>query len=271
MSSTSARIRDSQSIIPLVHPKWKRSVTSNDVQPSPLNREEDGDDICNVCRQCESRYKCPRCQIPYCSVACYKQHDTDGASCTELFYQDRVSTVLHYEAKEQSKSMQQILNRCHQVTSEDDSDQDEEVFEEALFRLAEALQNGTATAEDAERHLTPELRPEFERAVKNGELTTMIERWHAWWMPEFVSEQSPNADLGVHRMTLDERLLRVPSFRKLRTGPLPALAYNAVDLLYSIALTLRHEECFNPASQKEKARILLVVVARGVLAVRAGG
>lgn len=142
-----------QAIIPLLQPKWKRSVTSTDTEPTLIQQQEDHNEVCQVCRQCESRYKCPRCQLPYCSVACYKEHNTDGTSCTEAFYQDRVATVLHYEAKEQTKSIQQILTRSHQQTlaGEEDCDQENDendVSEQDLWRLAEALENGMVTDED---------------------------------------------------------------------------------------------------------------------------
>ena len=35
---------------------------------------------CEVCKDKESRYKCPKCRTPYCSVACFKQHK-DSPSC----------------------------------------------------------------------------------------------------------------------------------------------------------------------------------------------
>ena len=38
---------------------------------------------------------------------------------------------------------------------------------------------------------------------------------------------------------LDERLLKIPPFSSLRKGPSPQLAYNLLDILYSIAWTLR--------------------------------
>ncbi|KAI5202103.1 hypothetical protein E4T39_04910 [Aureobasidium subglaciale] len=31
-------------------------------------------EVCGVCQQVESKYKCPSCQLRYCSIACYKQH-----------------------------------------------------------------------------------------------------------------------------------------------------------------------------------------------------
>ncbi|KAF8420039.1 hypothetical protein EV426DRAFT_700667 [Tirmania nivea] len=32
--------------------------------------------LCQLCNVTESRYKCPTCFIPYCSLACYKPHKT---------------------------------------------------------------------------------------------------------------------------------------------------------------------------------------------------
>jgi hypothetical protein len=238
-SRSSAQTHAAQSIIPLVQPKWKRSIQKiDDIQPSALiSSQESNDEVCQVCRSKQSRYTCPRCQMPYCCVACYKDHDgTDG--CTEAFYKDRVSTVLHYEAKEQSQSMQRILSRSHPHMQQEE---EVEVSQEELWRLAEALENDTVTDEDADELLTPEMRLAFERAVKNGELNELIDPWHPWWMPELVSS-SPEEQLPSNtttQVTLDDRLLQIPSFSTFRSGPLPDLTYNVVDLLYSVAMSLR--------------------------------
>lgn len=239
MSSRPTYDQDVLSILPIVQPKWKRSVTSNDVQPCVI--KDSGGDICGVCRHHESRYTCPRCAIPYCSVACYKEHDVNGVSCTEAFYQERVSTVLQLDAKERSGSMKKILQRYNHVLSEEEGCNQEDASAGELWRLAEALEKGSIVDEDTDKLLSPEMRLAFERAVKSGELSNIIEPWHPWWIPEFVSEQSFEQSIsGKARPTLDERLLKVPHFSSLRPdGPLPLLAYNAVDLLYSVALTLR--------------------------------
>lgn len=36
--------------------------------------------LCDICRTNESKYKCSRCLIPYCSLSCYKspEHNHDG-------------------------------------------------------------------------------------------------------------------------------------------------------------------------------------------------
>ncbi|KAI7854523.1 hypothetical protein BDC45DRAFT_440532 [Circinella umbellata] len=30
--------------------------------------------VCGICTDQESKYKCPTCKIPYCSIACFKNH-----------------------------------------------------------------------------------------------------------------------------------------------------------------------------------------------------
>jgi hypothetical protein len=38
-----------------------------------------------------AKYTCPRCQAPYCSLACYKTHSN---MCSEAFYREQVVAAL---------------------------------------------------------------------------------------------------------------------------------------------------------------------------------
>ncbi|KAK6940569.1 Zinc finger, HIT-type, partial [Dillenia turbinata] len=33
-----------------------------------------GPKICEVCKDAQSKYKCPSCLVPYCSLVCFKKH-----------------------------------------------------------------------------------------------------------------------------------------------------------------------------------------------------
>ncbi|KAL6214426.1 hypothetical protein ACLB2K_013860 [Fragaria x ananassa] len=33
-----------------------------------------GPQVCQVCNEAQSKYKCPSCRAPYCSVPCFKKH-----------------------------------------------------------------------------------------------------------------------------------------------------------------------------------------------------
>ncbi|KAK2607483.1 hypothetical protein N8I77_006151 [Diaporthe amygdali] len=46
----------------------KTETTEEPPPPKPQPK------ICGICEKQEAKYKCPRCSIPYCSVACFRPH-----------------------------------------------------------------------------------------------------------------------------------------------------------------------------------------------------
>ncbi|KAM1764852.1 hypothetical protein ACFX11_004057 [Malus domestica] len=34
--------------------------------------------VCQICNEAQSKYKCPSCRAPYCSVPCFKKHKAAG-------------------------------------------------------------------------------------------------------------------------------------------------------------------------------------------------
>ena len=215
------------SILPQVTPTWKRSIQSTDIDPSLRKAAS----TCLVCQKNDARYICPKCRLPYCSVHCYTGHNDN---CSESFYQGRVNAVLGREQKEDSDNIHSILNRIHQ--------NGDDLAEDLLWDLAESLENGTLTDKEAEGLLTTDMKSAFYQAVNSGQLTDVIRKWHPWWMPEYTAVTTADQNEPIsRRTTLDDRLLSIPSFATLRprAAPLPQLAYNMMDLLYSTALILR--------------------------------
>ncbi|TQW00589.1 hypothetical protein V2A60_001663 [Cordyceps javanica] len=49
----------------------KSTQRNESVQPAS---DQASKSLCGVCQQAPSKYKCPRCYLPYCSVACNKTH-----------------------------------------------------------------------------------------------------------------------------------------------------------------------------------------------------
>lgn len=228
---------NAETLIPRLQPQVKRSVTRDDALPSPIGNHSSAT-LCRICQNHEARYACPRCEVPYCSVDCYKRHDGGGGSCTEGFYQERVSSVLGLEAKDASQSMESILNRSHQMYSE--TSVQDNISEDELYRLAEALEHSNMDDKQlVENALTPELRLAFERAVRKGELSHVVESWHPWWVPELIPVDETIDTPTQKLLSLDERLLAIPSFRSLRVSASPCLSFNLLELLFSIATTLR--------------------------------
>jgi hypothetical protein len=102
-------------------------ATQHDVTATsnPIAAISNASQICTICNIHRSKYICPRCHVPYCSVSCYRNHDvtakqteTDttiidkGANrgCTEEFYEHHVSQILQLEVKERSDMfLQQMI------------------------------------------------------------------------------------------------------------------------------------------------------------------
>ncbi|GAB9469981.1 putative zn-finger protein [Globisporangium polare] len=151
--------------------------------------------ICRVCTQNASRYTCPRCNAPYCSVACYKQH---GESCTERFYEEHVRDVVQLDSKssgerDAQRKMNDMLARVKRfqdesadrmgngnVGDENTNEGDEELQMEILEALAQlALADDESISLD---DLTPAQRKQFMAEVADGRLSQFIRLWGPWWL-----------------------------------------------------------------------------------------
>ncbi|PIN19444.1 putative MYND Zn-finger protein/hormone receptor interactor [Handroanthus impetiginosus] len=45
---------------------------------------------CEVCEEAQSKYKCPTCLIPYCSLACFKKHKEIPCTKPESIQEEKV-------------------------------------------------------------------------------------------------------------------------------------------------------------------------------------
>ncbi|KAK6164314.1 hypothetical protein DH2020_001178 [Rehmannia glutinosa] len=50
---------------------------------------------CEVCEKAQSKYKCPSCLIPYCSLACFKKHKEIPCAKAEPFKEEKVCKFGH--------------------------------------------------------------------------------------------------------------------------------------------------------------------------------
>lgn len=279
-----------ESLIPIVHPRWKRTVVTvtdsvkGNAKGTTRRARDVDDDVppitCQICfivdesynkkeKECiVANYKCPKCSIPYCSVACYQRH---GATCTESFYRARVTQEMDlrqkedHDADEKSTSsnnqIHRILNRVHKQQQQEqqqlynepfqdhDTDDDDNMISTAeLERLQDALDRG----EGHDIQLSPELQAAFERDIQSGNLNHIVKSWHPWWRPLFHvdvdaaandnlvddCDDSDNDDIGIDAMDLDEQILQIPPLSQFIHSPPPDLSFNLVSILYAISQTL---------------------------------
>ncbi|XP_020823684.1 zinc finger HIT domain-containing protein 2 [Phascolarctos cinereus] len=107
-----------------------------------------------------ARYTCPRCNVPYCSLPCYRAH----GACAEAFYRDQVLGELRGRTASPSR-LAGALRRLRQQ------------------REAEAPQDG----QDLEglgglwERLQPAEKAAFERLLSRGEAGRLLPPWRPWW------------------------------------------------------------------------------------------
>ena len=83
---------------------------------------------CEICNKNKAQYTCPRCNIPYCNLDCYKNEK--HLSCSENFYRDQVITDLKTLSldsdKEAKGKMVDILKREMENLENEESLSEEE-------------------------------------------------------------------------------------------------------------------------------------------------
>lgn len=156
--------------------------------------------VCMLCKCKPSCYTCPRCNLHYCSLACYQS--PDHSVCSEKFYKEAVLQDLKDMGTTESegrKKMQEVLVRLRQkaertdggmesllkeagIVSDDTDEGEVEATEkvqvvELLSRLAELQQSGEGNATEIEAILRKlevigggELRPgDMDEAAESAE------------------------------------------------------------------------------------------------------
>ncbi|XP_068922416.1 zinc finger HIT domain-containing protein 2 [Petaurus breviceps papuanus] len=115
---------------------------------------------CGLCPPGEARparYTCPRCNVPYCSLPCYRAHE----ACAEAFYRDQVLGELRGRTASPSR-LAGALRRLRQQ------------------REAEAPEEHQGLGGLWER-LLPAEKAAFERLLSRGEAGRLLPPWRPWW------------------------------------------------------------------------------------------
>lgn len=79
------------------------------------------------CRRQVSKYTCPTCNLPYCSLTCFRS--PAHADCSETFYKNEIQRDVgenpNLKAEERLKMME-MLKRFEEMENEEDHNDDEE-------------------------------------------------------------------------------------------------------------------------------------------------
>ncbi|XP_053417005.1 zinc finger HIT domain-containing protein 2 [Nycticebus coucang] len=122
--------------------------------------------FCPVGEAQSARYTCPRCNVPYCSLRCYRAHGT----CAENFYRDQVLGELRGRSASPSRLASALRRLRQQRETEDEP-------------VEAGLSPGPAPGglSGLWERLTPAEKVTFERLLSRGEAGRLLPRWQPWW------------------------------------------------------------------------------------------
>ena len=132
---------------------------------------------CAFCAKETAKYTCPRCNIRYCSSACYKTEK--HMQCSELFYKECVIEAMN-EQKGSEESKRRMLEMLTKLEEQDRQVQNDLETEDLEERLGE-IDINNADPEAVWSALTDRERKDFESAVESGEISNAIDIWVPWW------------------------------------------------------------------------------------------
>ncbi|KAI9432066.1 hypothetical protein H4582DRAFT_1858253 [Lactarius indigo] len=229
------------------------------------------------CRRQFSRYTCPRCNLLYCSLSCFRAEA--HSQCSEPFYRDQLASDIHTEpstSATERNAMLDLLKRFEQDSLDDpfshpeESDDGEGPLDDLERRLG-GIDLESASADNIWAALTPEERTRFTRAVQDptSELAKTLltssdladDIPAPWWTS---SPTAPAINAIAPRPAQPPDLIIIPK-SLLAASPTPPsppapafpLAYNLVAILIAYAYASRHLSAYPLASSTSDARALV--------------
>ncbi|KPJ11644.1 Zinc finger HIT domain-containing protein 2 [Papilio machaon] len=170
--------------------------------------------LCGICTTNRSKYCCPRCEIFYCSLDCYKSEK--HLDCSESFYRDCVNEELssYHAGDEAKRKMIDILKKVQNKDVDEEESETEESIDsddDIEIDLHERIKDLDLNDADALWNaLTEDEKNEFE-AVVRGDVGSVLPQWKPWWMynkeAKLVEEVSSSE--------VDEHLKKCPCLKSV--------------------------------------------------------
>ncbi|ESK97752.1 zinc finger hit domain-containing protein 2-like [Moniliophthora roreri MCA 2997] len=210
--------------------------------------------VCKICRRQLSRYTCPTCNLPYCSLTCFRSPAHSG--CSESFYkkelENGIKTQTSRNAEERLKMMA-ILKRFEegsleneaQLFASDDEDDDD------LAARFKGIDVENTDAETLWSRLSEEEKSKFMQAINNpsSELTKRllseseflsISYPKPWWEAPDVNDDADEGVGDVKGYGQQPGPLQLPVSMVKASPTGPPLIYNLCAICIAYAFTTRH-------------------------------
>ncbi|KAF9451436.1 hypothetical protein P691DRAFT_699277 [Macrolepiota fuliginosa MF-IS2] len=220
--------------------------------------------ICKLCRRQFAKYTCPSCNVPYCSLTCFRS--SPHSQCSETFYKDELKSDIATtpsRTTNERKQMMDLLKRFEEEAAADegtlkkeafgssDSEDENEAERDLLVERFAGIDLDTLTSEDMWELLAPAEKEKFMKALGDplSELTQRLlgseqlelELEQPWWTKSELEKIHPHDSNGGPKKTgFVPEPIRIP--RSL-VKPIPhghPLVYNLCAICIAYSYTIRH-------------------------------
>lgn len=203
------------------------------------------------CQKQFSNYVCPRCNLRYCSLTCYK--DLQHAECTESFYRDSVTAEIQNRDldRDSKNKMLEMLKRLEAENDPNDllEDDQEEEQDEEHYELLERF--GNIDIENTDPDLIWDLLSDKERKEFQTVLNDLQHNgdWNKFNLPTYIPWWKQDISLihdqeeEQHETKVPELPQTLPDFEKMTqpaTRSSPYLAWNLLHILATYSYLIRH-------------------------------
>ncbi|KAK7019915.1 hypothetical protein R3P38DRAFT_2971182 [Favolaschia claudopus] len=200
---------------------------------------------CGLCRRQFSKYTCPTCNVPYCSLTCFRS--PVHSQCSETFYKKEVESDIRAEPSKSASERQrmlELLKRFEEESStQDDLNSEDEDKESDLARRLKNVDLESTSPDQLWTLLTADEREKFLKAMEDpsSELALQllaseelsVEKQEPWWSAAFSGMSS-----AQHGALPDP--IKIPTTLASPSRPGPPLIYNSCAVLIAYAYTIRN-------------------------------
>ncbi|KAF5362166.1 hypothetical protein D9756_002243 [Leucocoprinus leucothites] len=229
------------------------------------SQDDDGTSkaICRLCRRQFAKYTCPTCNVPYCSLVCFRS--SPHSQCSETFYKKELQsdiTTTPSHTHEERKQMMELLKRFEETATEDEHTLYQEALgsneiedggadkEMSLVDKFAGLDLDSISSEDMWKMLTSEEREKFVKALEDPisglaqrlseseQLEIEIEQ--PWWIDgvkRLDHEQEPTGHNGKKSRPTP---ICIPQSMVKPVPPGQPLVYNLTAICIAYSYIVRH-------------------------------
>jgi hypothetical protein len=166
-------------------------------------------EMCTLCNLKEHLYVCPKCKVKYCSLDCYKKHNS---TCTEEFYKGNVIEELKVmkTEKEEVKKFKGNLKRVLENEADNEDKYPDFISESRRKKLENLLNKIENNNLDINSDLTPddwrELKEFIKNLMNNSGDNKLLQNYILLWKPYWLSDElTPSFDVSEKFDIFDEK------------------------------------------------------------------